>query len=50
MTCWRECVPPEFAIDLEQLKVSSSSSVYVMKMILIILGLGDYLRRYNCIR
>lgn len=21
MTCWRECVPAEFSIDLEQLKV-----------------------------
>ncbi len=22
MTCWRECVPAEFPIDLEQLKVN----------------------------
>jgi hypothetical protein len=34
MTCWRECVPTEFSIDLEQLKVYYLISRFLIQIIL----------------
>ena len=45
MTCWRECVPIEFPIDLEQLKVNylNMNRFFLVE---IILGICYYFGRY----
>ena len=47
LTCWRECVPEEFPIDLEQLKVSPWTFVCRDRTTLFTLGFDSYLRRHN---
>ena len=38
MTCWRECVPNEFPIDLEQLKVNDFWFLKLKKSLFRFLG------------
>jgi hypothetical protein len=45
MTCWRECVPAEYPIDLEQLKVNyfhHISSLNQKQLLCLIVGICDY--------
>ena len=42
MTCWRECVPAEFPIDLEQLKVNDLIFIMSDRIVYLILGICNH--------